>query len=82
MEGLSWESFRSLAERTICKECECGGRRPWRSNTTCLQSWLRFHSSRGIIVTCSASLPNGRPAARIEDSLMSEMQVDRLAQQP
>ena len=80
MQALSWESFRCQAERTICKNCECGGRRPWRSNTTCLQSWIRFHSSRGIIMTCSASRLDNRPA-RLEDSLMSEIQADPLARQ-
>ena len=79
MKGLNWESFRVQAERTLCRDCECGNRRPWRGNATCIQSWLRFHSSRGIILTCSASRAGRRPA-RMEDSLMSEgCRADRLA---
>jgi len=80
MDGLSWENFRGQAERTICRQCECGGRRPWRSNATCLQSWLRFHSSRGIIMTCSAAHPGSR-SGRFEDSLMSEG-ADQLTRLP
>jgi hypothetical protein len=79
MKGLNWEHFRAQAEQSICKNCECGNGRPWRGNATCLQSWLRFHSSRGIILTCSAA-PAGLRPARIEDNLMSEGgRVDRFA---
>ncbi|MBP6874685.1 MAG: hypothetical protein KBD56_01290 [Candidatus Eisenbacteria bacterium] len=70
-DGLSWERFRGQAETSMCRECECGARRPWRGNATCVQSWLRYHSSRGIILTCSAAgQPCGR--TRMEDTLMSE----------
>jgi len=77
MEGLSWDTFRRQAEASICKNCECGGRRPWRGNSSCIQSWLRFHSTRGIVITCSASQPGSRPA-RIEDGLMSECVPEHL----
>jgi hypothetical protein len=71
MKGLCWTDFRSQAECSICRDCEYGHGRPWRGNTTCLQSWIRFHSSRGIILACNASAaPVGR--ARIEDALMYE----------
>ena len=79
MKGLTWDSFREQAEGTICKECECGNHRPWRGNATCIQSWLRFHSSRGIILTCSASQA-GRRRSRLEENLMSEgARVDSFA---
>jgi hypothetical protein len=71
MKGLCWESFRSHAEYSICRACEFGHGRPWRGNATCIQSWLRFHSSRGIILTCNASEERRGPA-RIEDGLMSD----------
>jgi hypothetical protein len=71
MKGLSWDDFQRQAEAGICKHCECGATSPWRGNTTCLQAWLRFHSSRGIILSCNAARAGGR-RARIEDGLMSE----------
>jgi hypothetical protein len=71
MKGLCWDRFQSHAECSICRDCEYGGQRPWRGNTTCLQSWLRFHSSRGIILTCNASHARRGPL-RLEDTLMSE----------
>jgi len=71
MKGLNWDNFRSAAVATICRNCEYGHERPWRGNTTCLQTWLRFHSSRGLILACNASRAE-RPARRLEDSLMYE----------
>jgi hypothetical protein len=71
MKGLCWEDFRSQAEVSICRDCEYGHGRAWRGNTTCLQTWLRFHSSRGIILACNASFARRGPA-RLEDGLMSE----------
>jgi len=71
MKGLCWESFKSAAMASICKDCEYGHDRPWRGDTTCLQTWLRFHSSRGIILACHASRAGSR-APRLEDRLMAE----------
>ncbi len=71
MNGLCWDSFRSQALRSICKDCEYGHGRPWRGNSSCLQTWLRFHSSRGLILACNASRL-GKSVSRFEDSLMSE----------
>ncbi len=70
MKGLSWEAFQEKAEATICRGCECGATRPWRGNPSCIQAWLRFHSSRGIILSCNASTYESS-AGRIEDSLMA-----------
>jgi hypothetical protein len=71
MNRLCWDGFRSQAEVSICRDCEYGHGRPWRGNTTCLQTWLRFHSSCGIILACSASFARRGPD-RLEDSLMSD----------
>ena len=71
MKGLCWEDFHSRAEYSICRDCEFGHGRPWRGNATCVQAWIRFHSSRGIMLTCNASFAR-RGVARIEDGLMSE----------
>jgi hypothetical protein len=71
MKGLSWEDFRQQAQSAICKECSCGASIPWRGNAACLQAWLRFHSSRGIILACHAA--GATPASkRLEDALMSD----------
>jgi hypothetical protein len=69
MEGLSWDSFRQQAQATICANCSCGSRAPWRGNATCLQAWLRYHATRGITLSChSAEVKNdGR---RLEDQFM------------
>ena len=80
MDRLGWDRFRAQAESSICRDCECGARKPWRGNVTCLQAWLRFHSSQGIIMTCSASREAGR-AFRLEDALMSEGRRDAIAAQ-
>lgn len=79
MKGLQWDDFRTQAESSICRNCEYCLDKPWRGNATCLQTWLRFHSSRGIILACNASRAE-RPPRRLEDSLMSEgLGPDRLA---
>ncbi len=70
MKGLTWDAFHQQAEASICRDCECGATSPWRGNATCLQAWLRFHSSRGIILACNAARTGG-PNSRLEDSLMS-----------
>ncbi|MFC1572012.1 hypothetical protein ACFL6M_00275 [Candidatus Eisenbacteria bacterium] len=70
MKGLSWDDFHEKARASVCRDCNCGVTSPWRGNSACLQAWLRFHSSRGIILSCNAARStNGRP--RREDSLMS-----------
>ncbi len=71
MKGLSWDNFHDQAQMSICRDCECGGKAPWRGNATCLQAWLRFHSSRGIILSCHASRQSAG-TTRVEDGLMSE----------
>lgn len=71
MKGLAWVDFQQQARASICRECSCGANAPWRGNATCLQSWLRFHSSRGIILGCHASR-FGAARPRYEDSLMTE----------
>jgi hypothetical protein len=71
MKGLDWESFKDHAVTSLCKDCEHGHALPWRNDTTCLQAWLRFHSSRGLILECNASRA-GRPPVRLEDRLMYE----------
>jgi len=71
MKGLSWDDFRQQAQNGICKHCSCGASIPWRGNAACLQAWLRFHSSRGIILECHAATPV--PAGkRLEDALMTD----------
>ncbi len=69
MRGLEWRDFYELAQVSICRECKVGGKAPWRGNTSCLQAWLRFHSSRGIILSCQSSR-HRTTGPRIEDSLM------------
>ena len=71
MKGLSWDDFRYQAQQSICRGCSCGSSVPWRGNTACLQAWLRFHSSRGIILSCHAA---GASLARqrLEDALMTD----------
>ncbi len=69
MKGLAWDDFHQQATTSICRNCECGATTPYRGNTTCLQAWLRFHSSRGILLSCNASRMEG--VSRLEDSLMS-----------
>ena len=76
MKGLSWDDFHRQAKATICSNCECGFNTPYRGNATCLQSWLRFHSSRGILLSCNASRAEGVYARR-EDSLMSSHVVEQ-----
>lgn len=71
MKGLNWDDFREQARASVCRGCECGVSAPWRGNVTCLQAWLRFHSSRGIILSCNGARERTR-MPRIEDSLMSE----------
>ena len=70
MKGLCWNSFKSQAQMSICRDCEFAHDQPWRGNTSCLQTWLRFHASRGIILSCHASRTVQRPV-RVEDRLMS-----------
>ena len=70
MKGLTWDAFNQQATGSICRDCECGATAPWRGNATCLQAWLRFHSSRGIILSCNAARTGGAKR-RLEDSLMS-----------
>ena len=71
MKGLGWDDFSQQARVAICGECTCGAKAPWRGNATCLQAWLRFHSSRGIIVSCYASR-GATATARPEHALMSD----------
>jgi hypothetical protein len=71
MKGLCWESFKEQAGTSMCRDCEYGHAKPWRGGMTCIQAWLRFHSSRGLILACNASRA-GKPPARLEDRLMYE----------
>jgi hypothetical protein len=71
MKGLGWDDFHQQAQTSICKECTCGATAPWRGNATCLQAWLRFHSSRGIILACHASR-SGATGSRPEHGLMAD----------
>lgn len=71
MKGLSWDDFRFQAQQSLCRDCRCGSSIPWRGNTACLQAWLRFHSSRGIILSCHAAEAS-HVRHRLEDGLMSD----------
>jgi|WetSurMetagenome_2_1015567.scaffolds.fasta_scaffold1048200_1 hypothetical protein len=71
MKGLCWESFKEQAVASMCKDCEYGHAKPWRGDMTCIQTWLRFHSSRGLILACNAARA-GKSHARPEDGLMHE----------
>jgi hypothetical protein len=72
MKCPNWDDFRHQAQNAICKECSCGASIPWRGNAACLQAWLRFHSSRGNILSCHAAGAT-QASKRPEDALMSEM---------
>ena len=64
MKGLTWDDFSQRAKASICRNCECGSTAPYRGNATCLQAWLRFHSSRGILLSCNASRASSADAHR------------------
>jgi hypothetical protein len=71
MKGLDWGDFVDRAQASICRGCECGFNRPWRDGATCQQAWLRFHATRGVILTCNRSHA-ARSATRPEEELMHE----------
>jgi len=81
MKGLDWERFLSRAAATVCRECEFGFQRPWRGGPTCQQAWLRFHASRGLILTCNGSHA-ARPSGHPEERMMSEHKARRLLPLP
>jgi len=76
MKGLNWDRFVNRAAIAICRDCEFGFARPWRDGPTCQQAWLRFHASRGLILTCTGTHVT-RGAACLEEQLMTAHDAHR-----